>query len=715
MESTKQTRDEDVQELMKQLSSFGYSFPLSAEARLQMRKKIQSSIIHFGLPILWFTINPNDLTSPIKKWLSVCQSALPENIRDLIQNLDDNYRRLRFSIEDPISAALFFHQEISVFSQHFIQVGKLSSLGKVSHYVGAVETNERGMLHLHGMIWLNGNLQLPQISEMFTQEQSDQETVNLREALKRQIERWADTVFCQVLNEEEAVRAVIEKPDAHILLEDLTSTDPNTAWEGLVRDSNRIAYTSQLHRHTATCYKYKTTHCRFGAPWNKEDKTKIGDDCILRLERNHDRVVTYNRALASAFRHNHDISFMYTKARSISSMYYMTNYSTKFDLPMWKRLAYAAQVRQLQQTEQEQRGNNTTRVDDGYADRARQFLMRTANRINTEQELSSVEVASYLLGFDSFITPMPTTNSSWPTVSMQCLYTTVLKHWPHGREIALRQNPLLKLDEDVTITQRGVKINHLLAYPHRGPVYHTLCLYDYMTLVSFKRVTNNTQFSSPSLVPFPIESGLSSQWIQETQTAFQAIPCLSGYIDTRFKSDDMDLPARAEVQHLGLFIPWERFLDNDTDDLNDVWSLQKENLEDRLLFHVENCSLIRRSAEDARVDAEAWADKCAQADHVANDYQRPDDEDEVEGIPASEADELTEMIYTSDQHYRWETNADPSNCGLTWTDTNGLLKTQHIANHNILESQFGAGSADLEMQLDGIPNPDARYDAAGKS
>jgi hypothetical protein len=33
MESTKQTRDEDVQELMKQLSSFGYSFPLSAEAR----------------------------------------------------------------------------------------------------------------------------------------------------------------------------------------------------------------------------------------------------------------------------------------------------------------------------------------------------------------------------------------------------------------------------------------------------------------------------------------------------------------------------------------------------------------------------------------------------------------------------------------------------------------------------------------------------------
>jgi hypothetical protein len=70
----------------------------------------------------------------------------------------------------------------------------------------------------------------------------------------------------------------------------------------------------------------------------------------------------------------------------------------------------------------------------------------------------------------------------------------------------------------------------------------------------------------------------------------------------------MDSPARAEIQHLGLFIPWETFQDDNTDDLNEVWSLQKQSLEDRLLFHVESCGLIRRSAEDARVDAEAWAD-----------------------------------------------------------------------------------------------------------
>lgn len=33
-------------------------------------------------------------------------------------------------------------------------------LGPISHYYGVVETNSRGMLHLHYMLWLNGNLGL---------------------------------------------------------------------------------------------------------------------------------------------------------------------------------------------------------------------------------------------------------------------------------------------------------------------------------------------------------------------------------------------------------------------------------------------------------------------------------------------------------------------------------------------------------------------------
>lgn len=32
--------------------------------------------------------------------------------------------------------------------------------GRISQYFGAVETNERGSLNVHGLLWLQGNMQL---------------------------------------------------------------------------------------------------------------------------------------------------------------------------------------------------------------------------------------------------------------------------------------------------------------------------------------------------------------------------------------------------------------------------------------------------------------------------------------------------------------------------------------------------------------------------
>ena len=741
MEDTGKTLDDDIQDLMRRLLSFGYSFPLSPEARLQMRQKIHSSIVNFGLPVLWFTINPNDLTSPIKKWLSVSQSALPEELVDLSQRMEDYFNRLRFSIEDPVSAVRFFQEELDVFFSQLVQVDQYSCLGKVSHYIGSVETNKRGMLHLHGMIWLNGNLQLPQIVKLFSEGQSNPATDDIKADLKRRIETWSDCIFCQTLNEEDAIQVAAEHPDVYTPLEELKSEDPTVAWEAFKRDSNRVAYNSQLHRHTETCYKYKTAYCRFGAPWTQVDHTNIGDDCILRLERNHDRVVTYNRAIASAFRHNQEMSFMYTSTKSLAAMYYMTNYATKFDLPMWRRLGYAAQIRQLQMSEHDQQDRDTAQDNEGFAERARQFLMRTANRMSTEQELSSPETAAYLLGFDMFKSPVPNTRRSWPKLSIRQLYFSVLKYWEHARDIVQTHNPSLKLDEGITITPNGVTITHLLAYPHRGPAYKSLCLYDYMTLVSFRRLTGSTPLSSPNLVPFPSDCDLSAQWIQETRTNDRGIPTLTATIETKFGVDEITLPACAEIQHLGLFVPWDKFLHNNVEELFDIWIDQKNGLDERILFHVENCKLLRRSAEDGRVDAAAWADKCATAEVVANYVEDPDDENGVGETSSSQNEQLiilrdiletetqagqgliflhmlrhqlTDVVNGGEQNMRWETNANPANCDVTSAEISGIVKTQRIANHNKLEARFGKGSADIEMQLDGIPNPDMVYNVEGK-
>ncbi|KAM4063884.1 hypothetical protein HRG_006978 [Hirsutella rhossiliensis] len=85
-----------------------------------------------------------------------------------------------------------------------------------------------------------------------------------------------------------------------------------------------------------------------------------------------------------------------TKTKGLAMVYYITNYATKLDTPMWKRIALATEVaRQLREA-----GRPTSRAPgpalpderhQAVLNESRQFLMRTANRIFSERQLSAVE------------------------------------------------------------------------------------------------------------------------------------------------------------------------------------------------------------------------------------------------------------------------------------------------------------------------------------
>ncbi|KAJ4179457.1 hypothetical protein NW767_014631 [Fusarium falciforme] len=104
----------------------------------------------------------------------------------------------------------------------------------------------------------------------------------------------------------------------------------------------------------------------------------------------------WNKAMAVGLRHNHDISFIATQCKTMAIVFYVTNYATKVEDPVWKRVAAAAELlpvldesATLSQTEEAKQGQNRTR----------QFLMRVANRIFTDRPLSQVEVIAHLLGY----------------------------------------------------------------------------------------------------------------------------------------------------------------------------------------------------------------------------------------------------------------------------------------------------------------------------
>ncbi|KAK6829335.1 PIF1 protein [Apiospora arundinis] len=56
--------------------------------------------------------------------------------------------------------------------------------------------------------------------------------------------------------------------------------------------------------------------------------------------------------MAVGLRHNHDISLILTRSKGLSLMWYICNYATKLNAPMWKRLAIASEMLELVRQQQ---------------------------------------------------------------------------------------------------------------------------------------------------------------------------------------------------------------------------------------------------------------------------------------------------------------------------------------------------------------------------
>ncbi|KAM4064173.1 ATP-dependent DNA helicase PIF1 [Hirsutella rhossiliensis] len=93
LESLGKTTDDGVKELLRCLSLYGYRQPMSRELRLSMRRKIQSLILCRGVPAIWFTLNPNDITNPVKLRLAAYRTRDPEAAEAFLRSLDMAFKR----------------------------------------------------------------------------------------------------------------------------------------------------------------------------------------------------------------------------------------------------------------------------------------------------------------------------------------------------------------------------------------------------------------------------------------------------------------------------------------------------------------------------------------------------------------------------------------------------------------------------------------------
>ena len=166
-------KDPSTRKIMNQLKAVGKNVVGSDFHRRSLRHEIRSLMVKLGLPSFFITINPADLNHPLVLHFAGKKVNLDAPFSGPWLKKEE---RAVLVAKDPVAAAKFFHTLVEVWLRDILgTTGKskrnnVGVLGRVSGYFGTVETQGRGSLHLHMMVWVHGS---KNIDEMVTKLQDD--------------------------------------------------------------------------------------------------------------------------------------------------------------------------------------------------------------------------------------------------------------------------------------------------------------------------------------------------------------------------------------------------------------------------------------------------------------------------------------------------------------------------------------------------------------
>jgi hypothetical protein len=132
-------------------------------------------------------------------------------------------------------------------------------------------------------------------------------------------------------------------------------------------------------------------------------ESKVDELGVINLARNHAWINPWNRAIASCIRLNHDISWIPTVSKSLSLLYYITNYATEDDISPWQMVSKAALLKQS--IDRAKSTESPTAVDLRLREKGmHSFALRCFNALSHDREVSGVQVASTLLQLPTYYT-----------------------------------------------------------------------------------------------------------------------------------------------------------------------------------------------------------------------------------------------------------------------------------------------------------------------
>jgi hypothetical protein len=163
------------------------------------------------------------------------------------------------------------------------------------------------------------------------------------------------------------------------------------------KDVVQLVCSNNIHKHTSTCYKYSKKHgnptCRMRMPRRIENVSSINiESGEIKLKRLHETINNFNEYIISACRSNMDIKYIFSGSDAKALVYYITDYVTKSSLSFHDTFSL---VLKAVQSFEKQKLNTDVALN--AEERSRRLVLRCYNTLASQQELSGVQVASYLM------------------------------------------------------------------------------------------------------------------------------------------------------------------------------------------------------------------------------------------------------------------------------------------------------------------------------
>ena len=381
---------EGIRSLRQHLSASRRHVLGTDESRLSMRSKSWSTTAAFGPPSLWITINPSD-QDPIAQVFAGADIDLD---RFDATKGPSSTQRGRNMASDPFASAKFFHFMINTLLEVVFGIKKTSSglqrspgiFGSVRAYIGSVEAQGRGTLHLHMLVWL---MDAPTGSVM-------------REALMEETFQQRIRSFIEA-----TIHADIDENNlAEILqLPKLTAVSysrpisPITQREDSILQVKGLARTVQLHTcHLSTCLRIVNgrRECKRKAPFSLSPQAWVNSNGEWGPKRLCSNLNNWNPWLLRCLRSNHDVKLIMNGTETCVLVLYTTNYACKKQSRSSNTTALLADKLAVAS------GLAATcdNVDqDTLLTANKRLLQRCAHSLLTQREFSGPEIMSYLMGW----------------------------------------------------------------------------------------------------------------------------------------------------------------------------------------------------------------------------------------------------------------------------------------------------------------------------